>query len=80
VRFAVAGYRYHSALKPAPGAAACCIRKERRRLPSKVTASPSFVEHSSAVVKVFVSDCICDLCFTGHQHASVCRETQKPLP
>lgn len=32
----VAGYRYHSRLKRVTGSAACCMRKDRRRLPSKV--------------------------------------------
>ncbi|XP_049451840.1 G patch domain-containing protein 2-like [Epinephelus fuscoguttatus] len=38
------GYRYHSRLKRVPGSAACCIRKDRRRLPSKGNGMPVFVE------------------------------------
>ncbi|XP_031703416.1 G patch domain-containing protein 2-like isoform X1 [Anarhichas minor] len=38
------GYRYHSPLKRVPGSAACCIRKDRRRLPSKSNGMPVFVE------------------------------------
>ncbi|KAM9340793.1 G patch domain-containing protein 2-like [Symphorus nematophorus] len=38
------GYRYHSRLKRVPGSAACCIRKDRRRLPSKGNSMPVFVE------------------------------------
>ncbi|XP_042356711.1 G patch domain-containing protein 2-like isoform X2 [Plectropomus leopardus] len=38
------GYRYHSRLKRVPGSAACCIRKDRRRLPSKGNSMPMFVE------------------------------------
>ncbi|XP_068437084.1 G patch domain-containing protein 2-like [Clinocottus analis] len=38
------GYRYHPPLKRVPGSAACCIRKERRRLPSKGRGMPVFVE------------------------------------
>ncbi|XP_047466961.1 G patch domain-containing protein 2-like isoform X2 [Mugil cephalus] len=35
---------YHSRLKRVPGSAACCIRKQRRRLPSKGDGVPVFVE------------------------------------
>ncbi|XP_029316138.1 G patch domain-containing protein 2-like isoform X2 [Cottoperca gobio] len=38
------GYRYHSRLKRVPGSAACCIRKDKRRLPSKGNGMPVFVE------------------------------------
>ncbi|XP_054469788.1 G patch domain-containing protein 2-like isoform X2 [Anoplopoma fimbria] len=38
------GYRYRSPLKRVPGSAACCIRKDRRRLPSKGNGVPVFVE------------------------------------
>ncbi|XP_070698934.1 G patch domain-containing protein 2-like [Pempheris klunzingeri] len=38
------GYRYHSRVKRVPGSAACCIRKDRRRLPSKGNGVPVFVE------------------------------------
>ncbi|KAM8737511.1 G patch domain-containing protein 2-like isoform 2-T4 [Acanthopagrus schlegelii] len=38
------GYRYDSRLKRVPGSAACCIRKDRRRLPSKANSMPVFVE------------------------------------
>nr|XP_046268600.1 G patch domain-containing protein 2-like isoform X2 [Scatophagus argus] len=41
---AVAGYRYQSHLKRVPGSAACCIRKDRRRHPSKGNSMPVFVE------------------------------------
>ncbi|XP_029349622.1 G patch domain-containing protein 2-like isoform X4 [Echeneis naucrates] len=36
--------RYHSRLKQLPGSAACCIRKDRRRIPSKTNSMPVFVE------------------------------------
>ncbi|XP_056249652.1 G patch domain-containing protein 2-like isoform X2 [Seriola aureovittata] len=36
--------RYHSRLKQLPGSAACCIRKDRRRIPSKGNSMPVFVE------------------------------------
>ncbi|XP_071354101.1 G patch domain-containing protein 2-like isoform X2 [Trachinotus anak] len=36
--------RYHSRLKHLPGSAACCIRKDRRRIPSKGNSMPVFVE------------------------------------
>lgn len=35
---------YHSRLKRLPASAACCIRKDRRRLPSKGNRMPVFVE------------------------------------
>ncbi|XP_039642356.1 G patch domain-containing protein 2-like isoform X1 [Perca fluviatilis] len=38
------GYRYHSRLKRVPGYAACCIKKDRRQLPSKGNGMPVFVE------------------------------------
>ncbi|KAI9516031.1 hypothetical protein NQZ68_020559 [Dissostichus eleginoides] len=38
------GYRYHSRLKRVPGSAACCMRRDRRRLPSKSQGMPVFVE------------------------------------
>lgn len=38
------GYRYHSRLKRVTGSAACCMRKDRRRLPSKGNSVPMFVE------------------------------------
>ncbi|XP_068195301.1 G patch domain-containing protein 2-like isoform X3 [Antennarius striatus] len=38
------GYQYHSRLKQVPGSAACCIRKDRRRLPRKGHRIPMFVE------------------------------------
>ncbi|XP_041669322.1 G patch domain-containing protein 2-like [Cheilinus undulatus] len=39
------GSRYHSRLKRVPGSAAsCCIRKDRRRLPSKANNMPVFVK------------------------------------
>ncbi|XP_065822564.1 G patch domain-containing protein 2-like [Labrus bergylta] len=38
------GNRYHSHLKRVPGAASCCIRKDRRRLPSKANSMPVFVK------------------------------------
>ncbi|XP_078133147.1 G patch domain-containing protein 2-like isoform X4 [Sander vitreus] len=44
------GYRYHSRLKRVPCYAACCIKKDRRQLPSKGNGVPAFVEslgHSS---------------------------------
>ncbi|KAG8013662.1 G patch domain-containing protein 2-like [Nibea albiflora] len=45
-RLSQRGYRYHSRLKRLPGSAACCIRKDRRRLPSSVKGNrmPVFVE------------------------------------
>ncbi|XP_031134594.1 G patch domain-containing protein 2-like isoform X2 [Sander lucioperca] len=38
------GYRYHSRLKRVPCYAACCIKKDRRQLPSKGNGMPVFVE------------------------------------
>ncbi|XP_068608180.1 G patch domain-containing protein 2-like [Brachionichthys hirsutus] len=38
------GYQYRSRLKQVPGSAACCIRKDRRRLPRKGHHIPMFVE------------------------------------
>uniref|UniRef100_A0A3Q3INT8 G-patch domain containing 2 like n=1 Tax=Monopterus albus TaxID=43700 RepID=A0A3Q3INT8_MONAL len=35
---------YYSHLKQVPGSAACCIRKDRRRLPGKGNSAPVFVE------------------------------------
>ncbi|KAI3367786.1 hypothetical protein L3Q82_026619 [Scortum barcoo] len=43
-RLSQRGCRYHSRLKRVPGSAACCIRKNRRRLPSKGNSVPVFVE------------------------------------
>ncbi|XP_074548319.1 G patch domain-containing protein 2-like [Halichoeres trimaculatus] len=40
----VSGNRHHSRLKQVPGSAACCIRKDRRRLPSKAHSMPVFVK------------------------------------
>ncbi|KAA8582271.1 hypothetical protein FQN60_009011 [Etheostoma spectabile] len=36
------GYRYHSRLKRVPSYAACCIKKDRRQLPSKGNSMPVF--------------------------------------
>ncbi|CAJ1073713.1 G patch domain-containing protein 2-like [Xyrichtys novacula] len=38
----VAGNQYHSRLKRVPGSAACCIRSDRRRFPSKGNSVPIF--------------------------------------